>query len=131
MTILAETPQWIAINKPAGLVVERDRHGYPSVEEEVLAYLKQRKREPYVGIVHRLDRPVSGVLLLAKKKSALKQLNEQFRQRQVQKVYWAVVETAPQRSGIAGGLDTKGRFWQKGGLFKRGGQGRFSVQFEL
>ncbi|NUQ25354.1 MAG: RNA pseudouridine synthase [Saprospiraceae bacterium] len=96
MTILAETPQWIAINKPAGLVVERDKYGYPSAEEEVRAYLrKQNKREPFVGIVHRLDRPVSGVLLLAKKKSALKQLNEQFRLRQVQKVYWAVVENRP------------------------------------
>lgn len=96
MTILAETPQWLAVNKPAGLVVERDRHGYPSVEEEALDYLrKQSKREPFVGIVHRLDRPVSGVLLLAKKKSALKDLNEQFRQRQVKKVYWAAVDQRP------------------------------------
>lgn len=96
MTILAETPQWLAVNKPAGLVVERDRHGYPSVEEEIFEYLrKQNKREPFVGIVHRLDRPVSGVLLLAKKKSALKILNEQFRLRQVKKVYWAVVANRP------------------------------------
>ncbi|MCB0637787.1 MAG: RluA family pseudouridine synthase [Lewinella sp.] len=94
LTILAETKDWLAIDKPAGLNVEQ-LWDYPSVEAEAVAYLRsQGVRHPYVGIVHRLDRPVSGVLLLAKKKSILKALNEQFRERQVTKVYQAVVEAA-------------------------------------
>ena len=86
--IIAETKWWIAVNKPAGLNVEQ-LHDFPSVEQWVGAYqIRQGVRKPYVGIVHRLDRPVSGVLLVAKKKSALKILNEQFREKKIGKVYW-------------------------------------------
>lgn len=87
--ILFETPYLAALNKPNGLVVERDPHGYPSVEEWA------KGQWPFVGIVHRLDRPVSGVLLVAKKKNALKNLNRQFEQRTVEKLYLAVVENPP------------------------------------
>jgi 23S rRNA pseudouridine1911/1915/1917 synthase len=134
LTILAETPHWIAINKPAGLVVERDRHGYPSVEEEVSTYLKRGKREPYVGIVHRLDRPVSGVLLLAKKKSALKQLNEQFRLRQVKKVYWAVVENRPPSDqGLLEGWINKDAVGKRAVYSKEAGKGALpcSLSYKL
>jgi 23S rRNA pseudouridine1911/1915/1917 synthase len=93
--ILFETPHLLAVNKPAGLLVERSLHGYASVEDWAAQYLGQAVRRPFVGIVHRLDRPVSGVLLLARKPSTLKQLNEQFRLRQVRKTYLAIVESAP------------------------------------
>lgn len=94
LSVLAETRHWLAINKIAGLNVEQ-LWDYPSVEADVRQYLQEQGiRKPYVGIVHRLDRPVSGVLLVAKKKSSLKKLNEQFRDRKVHKLYHAVVEGA-------------------------------------
>lgn len=93
--ILLETAQLLVVNKPAGLVVERLPQGYPSVEEWALGYLGALARKPFIGIVHRLDRPVSGVLLLAKKPAALKELNRQFAGRQVEKIYRAIVERPP------------------------------------
>ena len=96
--VLFETAQLLVVHKPCGLVVERDPHGYASVEEWAFRYLSGKTRKPpFVGIVHRLDRPVSGVLLIAKKKSALKALNRQFEVRSVEKTYLAVVEKAPEK----------------------------------
>lgn len=95
LSILHETPRWLAVNKTAGIAVERSPYGYPCVEDEVAAYLSQHHRNPYVGIVHRLDRPVSGVLLCAKKPSALKALHTVFRERKVRKYYTAIVEQEP------------------------------------
>lgn len=95
VSILHETNQLVVVDKPHGLNVE-PLWDYPSVAGEVENLLRQRGiRRPFVGVVHRLDRPVSGVLLLAKKKQALKQLNEQFRDRTVEKTYLAIVESAP------------------------------------
>lgn len=94
--ILLETRHLLVLNKPHGLNVERLPQGFPSVEEWVHQYqLQQGVKKPYTGIVHRLDRPVSGALIVAKKKSALKILNEQFRERQVQKFYLAKVDNPP------------------------------------
>lgn len=93
--VIKETKHWLAVNKLAGLNVEQ-LWDYPSVETQVKNYLKgAHSREPYLGIVHRIDRPVSGVLLLAKKKSALRHLNQQFAERKVQKVYWAICSGLP------------------------------------
>lgn len=96
--ILLETKHYLVVNKPHGLNVERLPQGFPSVEEWVDTHQKlQGVRQPYTGIVHRLDRPVSGVLIVAKKKAALKNLNEQFRERLVKKFYIAKVEGRPPR----------------------------------
>ena len=70
--IIRETSHWLAINKPHGMVVESNRYGKDAVEDHVRSYLETQYRNPYVGIVHRLDRPTSGLLLVAKKKSALR-----------------------------------------------------------
>lgn len=94
--IILETRHFIVVNKPHGLNVERLPQGFPSVEEWIHQYqIRQGQKKPYTGIVHRLDRPVSGLLIVAKKKSALKILNEQFRERRVQKYYLARVEQVP------------------------------------
>ena len=93
-TILKETPGWLTFNKPAGIQVERNPFG-PSVESLAYAHLEMKQRNPYVGIVHRLDRVTTGLVLVAKKKNILRQLNEQFRLREVQKTYLAMVEKAP------------------------------------
>ncbi len=96
LEIILETAQYIVVRKTAGINVER-WDGFASVEMMVYDYLKTQKpkSEPFVGIVHRLDRAVSGVLLLAKKKNALKILNEQFAQHRTQKKYHAIVENRP------------------------------------
>ncbi|MCB0522038.1 MAG: RluA family pseudouridine synthase [Lewinellaceae bacterium] len=93
--IIFEDNYILAINKPAGLQAEADRWGSPSVELEATAYLEKTypwKKQLIVGIVHRLDRPVSGVMLLAKTPMALKSLNLQFERRTVRKKYLALVE---------------------------------------
>jgi 23S rRNA pseudouridine1911/1915/1917 synthase len=82
--------------------------GIPSMEELARAYLKERYDKAgnvYLGIPHRLDRPVSGVLLFARSTRAAQRLAEQFRERQVSKVYWAIVEHsqeggAPEDEGV-------------------------------
>jgi 23S rRNA pseudouridine1911/1915/1917 synthase len=95
-SIIAQTAQYTVINKPAGLLVEHSMY-YPSVEDWLFAEMqkKEPRKTPFVGVVHRLDRPVSGVILLANKKSYLKAFNEQFRLRQVQKTYRALLENTP------------------------------------
>ncbi len=94
LPILYESNWLLAVDKPAGIVVEKSPH-HASVEAWAETYIAQQTKKPFVGIIHRLDRPVSGVLLLAKKKAALKNLNEQFRLRSIQKIYQALVEKEP------------------------------------
>lgn len=91
LRIIHETSRWIAVDKPAGIQVERNPFG-ASVESLVYAHLEREKRIPYVGIVHRLDRVTTGVVLVAKKKSILRQLNGQFREKDVRKIYLAAIE---------------------------------------
>ena len=95
--ILAETTHWLAISKPPGIVTEQHPGGKPSVETIVLNYLKanSRREKPFLGVVHRLDKVTSGVLLMAKKKSALKALNGAFRDRLVTKVYQVLITNMP------------------------------------
>lgn len=102
--IIHETKHWLVINKPAGIIVEKNPYE-TSLESKVVAYLQAQrpriKTPPYVGIVHRLDRVTSGVIVLAKKKSSLKHLNEQFRLRKVQKTYLALTANhPPQKQGM-------------------------------
>ncbi len=92
--VLYESKWVLAIDKPAGLLVEHSPH-YPSVEDWAQSYIGIEKKKPYIGIVHRLDRLVSGVLVLAKRKAALKDLNAQFREKRVEKTYLATVEKMP------------------------------------
>lgn len=94
MNIILENDHLLAINKPAGWTVEHAAH-HSSIEDWAREHVANQSRKPFIGIIHRLDRPVSGVLLLAKKKIALKQLNEQFRERKVRKTYLAIVSGQP------------------------------------
>ena len=73
---------------------------YDTVEKRALEQFKRPRatKSPFIGIVHRLDRPVSGVLLLAQNKSTLVALNQQFARREVEKTYWAIVETTPKEA---------------------------------
>jgi RluA family pseudouridine synthase len=96
--ILYEDDVVLVINKPAGLMVEPDRNGHPSLLNQVKRYLKESsasKEEIYAQHIHRLDRPVSGIVLFAKQRAVLKNLSEQFAERKVRKYYQALTAHAP------------------------------------
>jgi 23S rRNA pseudouridine1911/1915/1917 synthase len=96
-SVLLEDGPILAINKPAGLLTQAPP-GVPSLEAEVKAWLKERFAKPgnvYLGIPHRLDRVVSGVILFTRNSKAAARLAEQFEQRTVRKIYRGVVEGVP------------------------------------
>jgi RluA family pseudouridine synthase len=85
----------LVVRKPAGLLTQADRTGDPSLLELCRAYVKQQFDKPgnvFLGLVHRLDRPASGVMVLARTSKAAARLTTQFRTRQVRKIYWALVQ---------------------------------------
>jgi 23S rRNA pseudouridine1911/1915/1917 synthase len=93
--VLFEDNHCLAVSKPAPLLTQGVPYGIPTLEAAVKAYLKERYQKPgnvYLGIPHRLDRPVSGVVLFARNTKAARRLAEQFQKRQVTKIYWAAVE---------------------------------------
>lgn len=100
LTVLFEDNHLIAINKPAGLPVQGDSSGDAHLLDLVSDYLSAKYNKPgkaFVGLIHRLDRPVSGVVLLARTSKALSRMNEQFRNKSTRKLYHALVsETPPQ-----------------------------------
>ena len=95
LDVLFEDNHCLAVNKPAGLLSQGDASGDPSLVDLATHYLKSRYKKPgnvYLGLLHRLDRPTSGVVLLAKTSKAAGRLSAQFRQGTISKVYWAIVE---------------------------------------
>ena len=95
LTILFEDNHCLAVAKPAPLLTQGVPPGIATLESIVKAYLKTKFNKPgnvYLGIPHRLDRPVSGVVLFARNSKAAARLAEQFERRQVSKVYWGAVE---------------------------------------
>jgi RluA family pseudouridine synthase len=99
--ILFEDKDILLMNKPCSLMVEPDRNGHPNLLQQVQKYVKlslHPNKEVYAQHIHRLDRPVSGVVLFAKKKSILKNLSEQFAQRTVKKQYKALTTNKPQQA---------------------------------
>ncbi len=94
LSVLYESKGVIVIEKPTGLLVEA-HWKYPSVETWVKEYLSKQYKNPFVGIVHRIDRMVSGVVIVAKKRSALRHLNEQMRRGQIDKFYFALTLSEP------------------------------------
>jgi 23S rRNA pseudouridine1911/1915/1917 synthase len=101
LDILLEDGPLIALNKPAGLLTQGVPHAQPTLEGHVKAYLKAKLDKPgnvYLGVPHRLDRPVSGVVIFAKNSKAAARLAEQFRERSVRKFYLAVTERIPEPS---------------------------------
>jgi len=96
--VLLEDPYILVIDKPGGLMVEPDRNNHPNLLHQVRQYLKSslpKDDEVYAQHIHRLDRPVSGVILFAKQRAVLKNLSEQFAERRVKKYYQALTANAP------------------------------------
>ena len=97
--ILFEDNHLIIVNKLAGEIVQGDKTGDVPLVEEVRQYLKERYNKPgnvFCGLVHRIDRPVSGAVIFAKTSKALTRMNELVKERHISKIYWALVEKAPE-----------------------------------
>ena len=98
MTVVYEDNHIIIVNKTASEIVQGDKTGDTPLSETVKQYLKEKYSKPgnvFIGVAHRLDRPVSGLVVFAKTRKALARLNEMFKNSEVKKTYWAVVKNLP------------------------------------
>ncbi len=98
LQVLFEDNHIIAINKPAGYLVQGDQTGDLPLTENVKAYIKLRYDKPgdvFLGVIHRLDRPVSGVLMYARTSKGLARMNQLFQEQKIEKTYWAVTLQQP------------------------------------
>lgn len=98
MTVVYEDNHVIIVNKSSSEIVQGDKTGDKPLSETVKEYIKEAYAKPgnvFLGVVHRLDRPVSGLVLFARTSKALPRLNDMFRKGEVRKTYWAIVKDAP------------------------------------
>ena len=98
LEILYEDNHVIAVNKKSSDIVQGDKTGDITLPDRIKEYLKEKYQKPgnvFCGVIHRLDRPTSGVVLFAKTSKGLERLNKQFRDKETNKVYWAVTENEP------------------------------------
>ena len=98
MTVVYEDNHIIIVNKTASEIVQGDKTGDIPLSETVKQYLKEKYSKPgnvFLGVSHRLDRPVSGLVVFAKTSKALARLNDMFRNSEVKKTYWAIVKQCP------------------------------------
>jgi 23S rRNA pseudouridine1911/1915/1917 synthase len=97
--VIYEDNHLIAVNKPGGMLVQGDETGDVPLSELVKDYLREKYNKPgnvFCGVIHRLDRPVSGLVLLAKTSKALERMNEKFREKDITKTYLAIVGRKPE-----------------------------------
>lgn len=97
--ILFEDNHLLIINKKPGELSQGDNTGDISLIESLKEFIKIRDQKPgnvFLGLIHRLDRPTSGILVFAKTSKALSRMNDLFKTREVQKTYWAIVEGKPE-----------------------------------
>ena len=98
MNVVYEDNHLIIVNKSSSEIVQGDKTGDKPLSEMVKEYIKQKYHKPgnvFLGVVHRLDRPVSGLVVFARTGKALARLNEMFRTKEVHKTYWAIVGNCP------------------------------------
>ena len=98
LQVLFEDNHLIVINKRPGDIVQGDKTGDEPLSDTVKSYLKKKYNKPgnvYLGVVHRLDRPTSGIVVFAKTSKALPRLNKMFAEKDAKKTYWAVVKNRP------------------------------------
>ncbi|OJV39607.1 MAG: RNA pseudouridine synthase [Bacteroidales bacterium 36-12] len=99
MEIIYEDNHIIAVNKSSSEIVQGDKTGDEPLSESVKNYIKEKYNKPgevFLGVTHRLDRPVSGVVLFARTSKSLTRLNEMFKTQQIKKIYWAIVKQVPE-----------------------------------
>jgi 23S rRNA pseudouridine1911/1915/1917 synthase len=98
LQVLFEDNHIIIVNKRAGDIVQGDKTGDTPLSDIVKQYIKEKYHKPgdvFLGVVHRLDRPTTGIIIFARTSKALERLNKMLREKQVQKTYWAVVKNQP------------------------------------
>jgi 23S rRNA pseudouridine1911/1915/1917 synthase len=96
--ILYEDNHLLIVNKGVSDIVQEDKTGDESLEQQIKAFIKERDQKPgqvFLGVAHRIDRPVSGVVVFAKTSKALARMNEMFQNREIRKIYWAIVKEKP------------------------------------
>lgn len=101
LEVLFEDNHLIAINKRSSEIVQGDKTGDEPLVEKVREYIRVKFQKPgnvFCGLIHRIDRPVSGVLLFARTSKGLERMNKQFAEQHPEKIYWAVVEKAPEKA---------------------------------
>lgn len=101
LQILHEDNHLIVVNKRVGDIVQGDKTGDKPLSEVVKEYIKEKYNKPgevFLGVVHRLDRPTTGLVVFARTSKALTRLNEMFSQRETKKTYWAVVKNKPPKA---------------------------------
>ena len=101
LQVLHEDNHIIVINKRVGDIVQGDKTGDKPLSEVVKEFIKEKYNKPgevFLGVVHRLDRPTTGIVVFAKTSKALTRLNELFSNRETQKTYWAVVKNKPPKN---------------------------------
>ncbi len=99
MTVVYEDNHIIVVNKTSSEIVQGDKTGDTPLSETVKEYIKEKYAKPgnvFLGVTHRLDRPVSGLVVFAKTSKALSRLNDMFRLGEVKKTYWAIVKERPE-----------------------------------
>ena len=101
MEVVYEDNHLIIVNKQSGEIVQGDKTGDRPLSDIVKDYIKEKYQKPgavFLGVVHRLDRPVSGLVVFARTSKALARLNKMFAEGEVHKTYWAIVKNAPRTS---------------------------------
>lgn len=102
LQILFEDNHLIVINKRSGDIIQGDKTGDTPLSEIVKTYIKEKYHKPgnvFLGVVHRLDRPTTGIVVFAKTSKALERFNKMLRDKMINKTYWAVVKNKPENAG--------------------------------
>ncbi|OGH61485.1 MAG: hypothetical protein A2848_01930 [Candidatus Magasanikbacteria bacterium RIFCSPHIGHO2_01_FULL_50_8] len=136
MKILYEDNHLIAVYKPANMLVQGDVTGDVCLMNEVKNFLKEKNKKPgnvFLGLIHRLDRPVQGIVLFAKTSKGASRLSEQFRQHTVEKIYHAVVSGTPPPCGTLVHWISKDETKNKVSIFNHACQGalRAELSYEV
>jgi len=100
LQILYEDNHIIIVNKRSGDIIQGDKTGDKPLSDIVKEYIKEKYNKPgnvYLGVVHRLDRPTTGIVVFSKTSKALSRLNKLFADKNIQKTYWAVVKDKPEK----------------------------------
>lgn len=133
--IIYEDNHLIAVTKRSGEIVQGDKTGDKPLSEEIKSYLKTKYKKPgnvFLGTIHRLDRPTSGIVLFAKTSKSLSRMNELFKNKKVQKTYYAVTEDKPNKEkGVIISLLKKNQKQNKSYITKLDDGKKSELEYEL
>lgn len=133
--IIYEDNHLIAVCKKSGEIVQGDKTGDKPLSEEIKSYLKTKYKKPgnvFLGTIHRLDRPTSGIVLFAKTSKSLSRMNELFKNKKVQKTYYAITEDMPNKAkGVITSLLKKNQKQNKSYITKSDDGKKSELEYEL